>query len=183
MHYADYMMLLSPPEEVVCEIKRYKQASAKHIGQFDSLHSKAHISICMADRQKTFIIEPSLQRMEQKLSTMPPIVLHIKGFDFFKHGDHSMTIYANVNQTDAVKKWFRLLLQNMNLKINITPHITIVRNISAQKFEVLWPHFAKAQYNDVFKIDGLTVLKRDTFGHEQHWQQHKVLPFHNLFFS
>ncbi|MCC8407621.1 2'-5' RNA ligase family protein [Mucilaginibacter sp. UR6-1] len=183
MHYADYMMLLSPPDEVVYEIERYKKASAKHIGQFKSMHAKAHISICKAERQKTFIIEPTLQRLAQKLSTIPPIVLHIKGFGFFKHGDKSMTIYANVDYNDAVKKWFKLLLQNMNLKISLNPHITVVRNITAKQFELLWPYFAKAQYNDVFKIDALTVLKRDTFGHEQHWQQHKVLPFHNRFFS
>jgi 2'-5' RNA ligase len=183
MHYADYMMLLSPPEQVNHEIKRYKQASAKHIGEFESMHSKAHISICMADRQKTFIIEPSLQRMAQKLSTIPPIVLHIRGFDFFKHGDKSMTIYARIDQTDAVKKWFKLLLQSINIKVSLTPHITIARNIPAHQFEVLWPYFAKAQYNDVFKIDGLTILKRDTFGYDQHWQQHQLLPFNNRFFS
>lgn len=183
MHYADYMMLLAPPEQVNIEIKRYKLASAKHIGNFNSMHSEAHISICGADRQKTFIIEPSLQRMAQKLSTIPPIVLHIKGFDFFKHGDKGMTIYARIEQTDSVKKWFKLLLLNMNLKTNITPHITIVRNIPAYKFEQLWPHFAKAQYHDVFKIDGLTILKRDTFEPHQNWRQHCLLPFNNSFFS
>ena len=127
------------------------------------------------------MMEPALKRIEAKLNTMPPVALHISGFNFFKHSDKAMTIYAELKQTDAVSRWFRLLTMNMNLKYKITPHITVARNISVDQFGKLWPHFAKAKYVELFWAKELMVLKRETFGHEPKWEKHKIIEFKNQF--
>jgi 2'-5' RNA ligase len=182
MDYADYLLLLSPPEAVKTEIARYKKASVRAIGKFESMNSPAHISIFKAERQKAFMMEPALKRMEAKLNTMPPVAFHITGFNFFKHGEKAMTIYAEIKESEAVIRWFRLLSINLNLKTkNITPHITVARNITVEQFGKLWPHFAKAKYVDLFWIKELIVLKRETFGQEPKWERHKIMAFKNQF--
>ncbi|GAA4308714.1 hypothetical protein GCM10023149_02740 [Mucilaginibacter gynuensis] len=182
MGYADYYLLLSPPEEVKQQISRYKKASINKIGAFESMNSPAHISIVKTERQKAFIVEPAFERMEKRLNTMPPIVLHINGFNYFKHGDKAMSIYADIRQTDSVKKWFRLLFSCINVKhASFTPHITIARNIHVSDFYTLWPHFEKAKYVEPFWIKELLVLKRETFTHEPKWSRYKTISFKNEF--
>lgn len=180
MDYADYLMLLSPPENVKHEVARYKKASAKRIGVFESMDAPAHISIYSAERQKSFIVEPALQRMEDRLRTMPPVALHITGFNYFKHGDKAMTIYAEIKQSDAIKNWFKLLIANMNIKAYaLNPHITVARNILPGSFDTLWPHFEQAKCQELFWIKELTILKRETFGHERNWKKHRLIGFKN----
>lgn len=182
MDYADYLLILSPPDAVKHQIARYKKASEKVIGTFKSARSAAHISIYHAERQKSFMMEPALKRLAVKLNTMPPVAFQITGFNFFRHGDKALTIYAEVKQTEAVLRWFRLLSLNLNHKAkNITPHITVARNITVEQFGRLWPHFARAKYVDVFWVKELTVLKRETFGHERTFKQHKIMGFNNSF--
>jgi len=43
--YKDYMVLLSPSECIKAKVKALKQETEKLIGDFESLHSQAHISL------------------------------------------------------------------------------------------------------------------------------------------
>jgi hypothetical protein len=70
--YADYLFLLSPPEPVKELIGKYKKASAKHIGEFKSMDSPAHISVMHAERQKPYFADHTVTRLEQTLNIMPP---------------------------------------------------------------------------------------------------------------
>jgi 2'-5' RNA ligase len=177
MHYADYMMILSPPPEVNHQIQRYKRASANLIGHFESINSKSHITIKSIGRQKTFIAEPAISLMEPRLATMRQFMFQINGFDFYNHADKSLTIYAKLKQDLATTHWLNQLQKNMGLKSRIDPHITVAKAISPEAFNILWPNFARASFSMGFIITCLTILKRDTFADQRNWHVHKVLPF------
>ncbi|RCH55955.1 hypothetical protein DJ568_04165 [Mucilaginibacter hurinus] len=140
MHYAQYRFLFSPPQHVKDKIKEYKQVSIDKIGTFDSMHSTAYISIPFDEgRQKTFVLEPALIRMEKSLNSMPPIKLDIVGFDAFANHVTGYTIYAAFDINDKVKNWIKLLFRSMNMKQqSFKPHITIARNIPEESYRVLW---------------------------------------------
>jgi 2'-5' RNA ligase len=178
--YTDYLMILSPPEDIKKQVSKYKLASANVIGRFKGLHSIAHITITCQLRCKPFIAETVIKLMEQKLQGMHPVELHIKGFSFFKHGQTGMTIYAVVEPNQLNINWFKLLKKEMNIKVrNFVPHITIVKNIPVEDFNKLWPYFEKSNYPETFKVNSLTILHRDTFAEYVEWRVYKELFFGN----
>lgn len=175
--YADYLFLLSPPQPVIDEVARYKKASAKHIGDFSSMNSNAHISVMTAERQKPYFAENTLNRLEQRLAIMPPILLHIDGFKYFEHLHDKKTIYAAIRNTPAVDDWFELMRKNLGIKKVFLPHVTVCRNISNEQFSTLWPHFRHKRWTEPFWANELTIARRETFEPFAKWQTLKRISF------
>jgi 2'-5' RNA ligase len=175
--YADYLFLLSPPEPVKELINKYKKASVKHIGNFKSMDSPAHISVMHAERQKPFFADTTVAKMEKALNIMPPVLLHIDGFKFFTHLHTQYTIYAHIRITPAVDAWFTLLKKNLAVRKTLVPHITVVRNIPEAQFNTLWPHFHHKKLVEPFKINELKIVRRETFGSFPKWEPFKTFEF------
>jgi 2'-5' RNA ligase len=178
--YADYLMIISPPEHIIKEINRYKRASVNTIGHFEGMHSAAHITITHQTRCKPFFAQPAINRMEQKLCTMPPIELQLNSFDFFDHGETTKTIYAEIKRSERVDNWFKLLISQMGIKVkHFVPHIPIARNIPITSFKKLWANFENRSWEESFKVNSLTILHRDTFVEYCEWRVYKELFFTN----
>lgn len=179
--YTDFLMLISPPEKVIKEIDRYKRASLRVIGEFESMHSKAHISITHQYRCRPYLVQHAIVQMEKRLSEMPPIELQINGFAAFQHGETAKTIYARLANNPQVENWFFQLKKQMKIQVkNFTPHITIAKKIPNTSFNRLWPHFEKCSYQDSFLVDRLTILKRETYDEYARWEIYKELYFDRM---
>jgi len=178
--YQDYLMIISPPDDVIKQISLYKRASVNKIGQFKGMHSIAHINITRQERCKPFMAEPFILNMEKKLLSMPPVELHINGFNFFKHGEVGFTIYAVINVAAPNQHWFKLLRRQMGIKVvNFVPYITVLKNIPPSAFKKLWPYFESSIYQTTFKAQSLSILNRETFAEHAEWQPYKELHFGN----
>ena len=81
--YKDYMILLSPPTEIDAQVKKFKKASLRLICEFESMYSKAHISLKNLHRQKAFWVEPLFEQLEKELGpvdkTKNPLPNKLKG--------------------------------------------------------------------------------------------------------
>ncbi|SIR02443.1 2'-5' RNA ligase [Mucilaginibacter lappiensis] len=177
--YEDYLFLLSPPEAIKQEISRYKRASAKLIGNYKSMDSPAHISVHHLERQKPFMEETNLNKIEKGLNELPPALLHVDGFKFFQHLHNRMTIYAHIRVTPAVDEWFTQLKRLLKIRKTIIPHITVTRDVAGPDFERLWPNFRHKKLVEPFWVNELIMLKRETFAHEPQWQPFKIFEFKN----
>ena len=175
--YADYLFLLSPPQEVKLEIDRYKRASARLIDQYASMNSPAHISLAQVERQKPFFADSTIQRMEVGFNTIPPVQLYIDGFKYFTHLHDKHTIYAAIRITPAVDEWLISIRKVLGIKKAIVPHITVVRNISVEHFNTLWPHFRHKQLVMPFFVSEIKVVKRETFANQPKWEAYKRFRF------
>ncbi len=180
MSYADYLMIISPPDDLIKEVNRYKRASVNAIGHFEGMHSMAHITITHQTRCKPFLAHPAIMRMGERLSTMPPVELFINRFDFFNHGQSAKTIYAKIERTERCDNWFQLLTMQMGIKVhNLVPHITIASNIPVTAFNKLWPNFEGKEFKRSFIVSNLTILQRDTYAEYRKWEVYKELHFGN----
>lgn len=176
--YADYLFLLSPPENIKHEISRYKKASVKYIGEFGSMHTPAHITVNQLERQKPYIIDAAIENIEAKINAMPSVLLHLDGFKYFEHLHSKMTIYAYIRNTSAMENWFTLLRKNLNIKKALVPHITVVRNIPEVDFKKLWPNFKNKKLLEPFWLSELKILQRETFGTTaEKWEPYKTIQF------
>src|ERR1700742_4397830 len=137
--YHDYLIILAPPDNVVNHVKSLKKYSSGIIGEFESLYSKAHITVQPWPRKRPVWIEPLLPKLERELQTLPPLQADINGFAYFDQAD-TQTIYAKLASTPQTKVWFKLLRRFFNTTA-FEPDITIARSIPNADFKKLWPHF------------------------------------------
>jgi 2'-5' RNA ligase len=176
-NYADFMILLSPSNEVKANVREHKQYAAEIIGNYESMHSIAHITIKTMHRQKSFLTEPAIRSLTPKLTAIAPITLTIDGFDYFNHGEDFKTIYARIRSTPEITAWFKTLKKHLNIKEFMVPHITIARNIPVNDFNQLWPHFKAIKWTASFTVNELTVLQKETFSPFAKWELFTTLPF------
>jgi 2'-5' RNA ligase len=175
--YTDFLMLLSPSDKVKAVVSTHKCQAANIIGNYESMHSTAHISIKMLHQQKTFLTEPGILAFRKRLCLIPPITLSVDGFDYFNHGEEFKTIYARIRSTPETTHWFKMLKQHLHVKEFMVPHITICRNIPVADFDKLWPHFKAMEWKETFTVNALTVLQRETFASFAKWEPFTELPF------
>jgi hypothetical protein len=179
-NYADYLVVISPSGEILKGVSRYKQASVNVIGHFEGMYDAGHIIITHQTRCKPFLVQPAIEQMVNRLGTIPPIELHIKGFAFFNHSHTAKTIYAVIEQTDRTENWFKLLQKQMGIRLKgFVPHITIAKNLPVTSFNKLWPHFRDRPWPEAFIVNHLTVLHRDTFVEYCEWRVYRELFFAN----
>jgi hypothetical protein len=178
--YADYLIVISLPESVVKEINRYKRASVNVIGHFEGTHSSAQIIITHQVRCKPYMVQPVIEQMAGRLSTMPPVELTINGFGFFNSSKTTNTIYALIEQNICIDNWFKLLINQLGIRIkNFTPRIVIAKNIPVTSFHNLWQNFEKQHWAETFTVNSLTILHRDTYVDYCEWRCHRELFFAN----
>jgi hypothetical protein len=178
--YADYLIVISLPGNVMKAVSRYKQASVNAIGHFEGMHSSGQLIVTHQTRCKPFLVNPAIEQMANRLGTMPPIELRINGFDFFEHGPAAKTIYAVIERSARIDNWFKLLQKQMGIKVKgFVPHIVIVKNLPVTSFNKLWPNFEGREWSESFMVNHLTVLHRDTFVDYCEWRVYRELFFAN----
>jgi len=178
--YTDYLMVISPPENIIKEISRYKRASVNLIGHFEGMHSTACIIVTHQTCCKPFLVQPAILKMGIRLNTINPVELQISGFNFFSHGQTAKTIYAEIEITPNTENWFNLLKREMRIKAkNFVPHIAIVKNIPVTSFNKLWPNFENRELSETFTANSLTILHRETFVEYCEWKVYRELFFAN----
>lgn len=173
--YRDYMILLSPPIHIAEKVKKYKQASRRLIGDFEGMHSKAHISMKKLLRQKPFWTEPHFDELEKQLSLIEPATLQLNGFATFLPTDYT-TIYAAILSDPEMEDWFRRLRKCLNEK-KAVPHITIARQVPNVQAKILWAKFKDRTWNEAFEVKYLTILYRGTYEHDRAWKHFRDIPF------
>ena len=180
--YSDYMMIISPPAGVMETISKYKKATARVIGDYDGMHGRAHISITNHHRQMPGMMVQKLDCYQRDISRLKPVHLYVNGFNFFKHGATGLTVYAKIELNAEVNNWFKYLRRVLGDKTQtMVPHITVAKNIPADKFRVLWPKFIDQQYQYDFIPQSITVLSRPMIGgYQQSWTLFKELYFNNF---
>ncbi|SHM01166.1 2'-5' RNA ligase [Mucilaginibacter sp. OK098] len=177
--YHDYLIVLSPSESVTNSIKQLKNSSARVIGEYEGHYAKAHITIQYWPRKRSVWIDPMIPKLERDLQNLSPIILDLNGFDFFDH-QYNPTIYAKINSTPLTEVWFKQLRKYFSRQ-DFIPHITIAKSIPNKAFNKLWPYFQKLEWNEQIKIDRLTILRRDTIGHDKSYKKIKEIPFNSRY--
>ncbi|CAN5524744.1 hypothetical protein BH09BAC6_BH09BAC6_28920 [soil metagenome] len=180
LHYTDYLITISPPDDIIKMVTKYKRASVNVIGHFEGMYTTPQIIVTHQKRCKPSLVQPVIIQWQQKLKTMPTVTLRISGFGFFENGPLVKTIYAKIETTPHTLNWFKLLMQQLGIKLkNFVPHIPVAGNIPVTAFDKLWPHLAADGYSYSFKVNSLTILHKETFAEHNEWRVYRELFFEN----
>jgi 2'-5' RNA ligase len=175
--YYDYLIVLSPSENIINRVKKYKGFSFNQIGEYESLHSQAHITVQFWPRKKPLWVEPLIPKLERELQLLPVAAMDINGFAFFNQHT-SKTIYAKLKWSQLNDVWFKQVARYFN-KRSFEPHITIAKSLPDDAFSKLWPTFKNREWDEHFKINKLVILKRETIGYDRSYKVFKEIYFNN----
>jgi 2'-5' RNA ligase len=173
--YYDYLIVLSPSENVVTRVKKLKNFGVQKIGEYDEFNTKANIVVQYWPRKKPLWVEPMIPKLERELQLLPSPVLDVNGFDFFNQ-QHNKTIYAKIKGSSLTEVWFKYLRKYFNARA-FEPHITIAKSITDESFKTLWQGFKNLEWDERFAVDKLVILKRETIGYDKSYKVFKEIYF------
>ncbi len=177
--YQDYLFLLQPSDTVKHQIRQCKLKASAYIGNYPGMKGTAHISLFNTHRQKPHVIGSFIEMLRRRIESMPPVTLDLEGFQFFVHGEKSVTIYARIKPSYRSDNWFELLKKQLRTKNELIPHITVTKAISYDSFFKLWPELRSVNYADTFTVNELTILARESLNPNTSYRILEKIPFKN----
>lgn len=154
----DYLLVITPCEEVISRVKQLKKSAKDLIGYFPSFNSIAHITINHYYDKKSLFFDDRVPIYRSMVGRIDSFDINICGFDFFKHND-SYTIYAKVDLNPEIKTTFSQFKKVFGSDVPDVPHITIARSITFNQFNKLWEYLKTQQFACSFYTDKIVVLK------------------------
>ncbi|WP_299290296.1 2'-5' RNA ligase family protein [uncultured Mucilaginibacter sp.] len=157
----DYLLVITPSEEVVSEVRKLKDFAKKLIGYYHSFNSKAHITVNHYYDGKALFFDERVPTCKSMTGRIDVFEIKICGFDFFEH-QGNYTIYAKVELSQNIKAAFSRFKKVFGADVPQTPHITIARSLSYNQYKLLWYYFKKQSFECSFYADEIVVLKTPT---------------------
>lgn len=155
--FAEYFILISPPAAVRKMIAGMKKALHKITPPGDeNLHSIAHISLykLRIPENDAFIIK----KIRRALAHQHRFSIKLNGTEIFAHGNQSKTLVLKIANPEPINIIYALISREFRTSKRITPHLTIVRKISARNFEKI--NVQDFDHYEDFFCNEITILKK-----------------------
>lgn len=178
----EYMIVLTPPEELRKKISEVKKEFAETYKTRFSAAGKSHIMLA-AFTQYEMLEERLVNRLNIVGMGSRPFKVELKDY----HSLPSHSIYINVTTREPVRALVRELKvfqQLMKLNKDTKPYfpddaqILIARKLLPWQYEKGWLEFSHRQFTGRFIADSMLVLKRSQG--DKAWQILRRLEFKNL---
>jgi 2'-5' RNA ligase len=171
-----YMFVLEPSTGIKIDVALLKREVYNLIGEFDSLHSTAHITVWDTGKLNRYIIDEFINKVTDKITNTPPAKIEIEGFDCFDYNNSSKTIYVAIKPSYSTDTWFTELYRILD-KSERKPHITVCKGLNIKNFQLLWYVFKDRLYKNSFIPQCLTVLELDPLDDYPKWSTYKTINF------
>lgn len=158
----DYLIIIPSEHQVVKKIMYYKLKAWELIGEYPSLHGTAHITVNHDPNIPALVFEEKLTYYKRILPTIHAFEVKVCGFGNFKHHANSYTIFARIELSAAIKETLSNFNRTFSGGVVKTPHITIAKTITKEKFAVLWSYFKDLKFEYSFYADKIKVLETPT---------------------
>ena len=162
--YNEYLLVLSPHEELWNRIKKLKDEFAEKYKSEHSRWSKPHITL-VNFVQFEMLEERIVNRLKTITMGITPFKVELKDFGSFP----THTIYINIESKQQVKNLVReirpaqqLLTLNKENKPHFIddPHLTVARKLLPWQYEEGWKEYSQRHFTARFIADSVLLLKR-----------------------
>ena len=159
-----YFFTITPSPLIQVFVSNLKKQVRSIIGhEFQNEFSKTHISLFQYSEHHT---DDILYDADWLIPALLPLDIFVNGLGIFKHGTNK-TIYLQIEYKTPIADLAKALGGK-----DITPHITIARNLAADYFDKAWRHLQRVSYSNHFRCNNVTVLKRE----HHKWNRYLELP-------
>ena len=179
----EYILVLSPPEELWSKIKKVKQEFYDTYKAPSAIGGKPHITL-VNFLQYEMMEERIVSRLKTVAMGYHPIKVELKDFGSFP----SHTIYINVTSKIPIQTLVKEIRHESQrlMKLNddnkphfiLEPHITIARKLQPWQYEKGWLEYSNKHFTGRFIADGMLLLKKPMG--EMKYQIVRRLEFQNM---
>ena len=185
----EYLLVLSPHEELWNRIVKVKEDFAKQYKSDYARWGKPHITL-VNFVQYAMMEERIVSRLHNIAMGFPPFKVELKDYGSFP----SHTIYINITsklQVQNLVKNIRTESQRL-MKLNddkkphfiMEPHLTIARKLKPWQYEKGWLEYSHKHFTGRFIANEMTLLKRlaveSPEGYRMKYQVAATFQFQNL---
>jgi 2'-5' RNA ligase len=161
----EYLLVLSPHEELRNKINKQKEEFA---AQFQADHArwgKAYLTL-VSFVQYSMMEERILERLRTIAMGFPPFKVELKDYGSFP----SHTLFINVTSKIPIQNLVKEVRSDSQklLKLNdenkphfiMEPHITIARKLKPWQYEKAWLEYSQKNFTGRFIADSMMLLKK-----------------------
>jgi 2'-5' RNA ligase len=180
-HINEYMLVLSPHEELRNKIMQLKKEFFDAFKSPFSVWSKPYIPL-ITFMQYGMLEERILGRLKTVAKAYHPFKIELKDFGSLP----AHTIFINITSRQPIRKLvmeikgFQQLMKTDNENkpyFSEEPHISIARKLSTWEYEKAWPEYSVKTFTGRFLADRMLLLKRSAG--EKTYQLFQELEFQN----
>ncbi|WP_415329177.1 2'-5' RNA ligase family protein [Chryseobacterium sp. MMS23-Vi53] len=158
-----YFIAIYPPQEIIDEVKIFKQDLALHYENSKALKNDAHITL-FPPFSREVSLESDIHEAFQKIDTLhSPFEIKLNGFGSFANPKNPVLFVQPESNENLQELYWRVRERFNFMKYNFNPHMTVgYRNLTYENFLKAWEIYKSKEYKTKFLVDKITLLRHDS---------------------
>lgn len=156
-----YFIAIYPPQQIIDEVKIFKQDLALNYNNSKALKNDAHITL-FPPFSREIELEEDIHIAFQKIdTTISPFEITLNGFDGFPN--KNPVLFVKPENNDYLTELYNRVKQHFNfIRYNFNPHITVgYRDLSFDNYLKALDIYKNQEYKTKFLVDKITLLRHD----------------------
>ena len=157
-----YFIAIYPPQEIINEVRIYKEDLALNFNNSKALKNDAHITL-FPPFERELELESDIHEAFQKIDTaISPFEIKLNGFGSFPNHKKPV-LYVNPEENQHLKDLYLRVKEIFSFKnYSFNPHITIgYRNLTWENYLKAWEVYHKKEFKTKFIVEKITLLRHD----------------------
>lgn len=157
-----YFIAVYPPQQIIDEVKIFKQDLAVHYENSKALKNDAHITLFPPFTREEELendIHAAFQKIDTKIS---PFEIELNGFGSFGNSKNPV-IFVQPEPNENLKELHMKVRERFNFKsYSFNPHMTVgYKNLSYENYLKAWEVYKDKEYKTKFLVDKILLLRND----------------------
>jgi len=156
-----YFIAIYPPQQIIDEVKIFKQDLALNYNNSKALKNDAHITL-FPPFSREIELEEDIHIAFQKINTIiSPFEITLNGFDGFPN--KNPVLFVKPENNEHLTELYNRVKQHFNfIRYNFNPHITVgYRDLSFDNYLKALEIYKNIEYKTKFIVDKIILLRHD----------------------
>lgn len=157
-----YFIAIYPPQEIIDEVKIFKEDLALNFSNSKALKNDAHITI-FPPFERELALESDIHEAFQKIDTnISPFEITLNGFGNFPNPKNPV-LYVQPEENDDLKDLNLKVKERFSFKnYSFHPHVTVgFRDLTFENYLKAWEIYKEKEFKTKFIVDKITLLRHD----------------------
>lgn len=156
-----YFIAIYPPQQIIDEVKIFKQDLALNYNNSKALKNDAHFTL-FPPFSREIELEEDIHIAFQKIDTnISPFEIILSGFDGFPN--KSPVLFVKPESNEHLTELYNRVKQHFNfIRYNFNPHMTVgYRDLSFDNYLKALEIYKNKEYKTKFLVDKIILLRHD----------------------
>jgi 2'-5' RNA ligase len=157
-----YFIAIYPPQEIIDEVKVFKEDLASNYNNSKALKNDAHITL-FPPFERELDLENDIHVAFQKIDTnIPPFEITLNGFRSFPNPKNPV-LYIEPEENQSLTDLHLRVKKRFNFKnYSFHPHVTVgYRDLTWENYQKAWEVYNGKEFKTKFTVDKITLLRHD----------------------